>query len=375
MYGRFVTVGIERLLLRTLSRAILLLGLAMPLAVLADAAQPPTIPMRSEPARFGWHLDTEAMSTVDGGLRRGTAADTVLQVAGRLDTGALGLWSGGRVYLAAVHIVSGEPSSRYIGDLQGASNLAAHSTSRVYQFWYRQRLGATASVRVGLIDLNQYLAVTDNAGLLINSSFGILPTISGNVPSSIYPEPGVGAVVELGSADATTRIGLFQGQPEHRGEPFDGGAMVIGQHSRGGVTLGAWQYRGHGTTVPANDWGAYAIVDRNLFQSGGRRIAGFLQAGASPGHVNTVPYYLGVGLQIPGLVPGRPGDRMAAGVARAWIRHSAVGAETTWELTYAAQIGRHTYLQPDLQYIVHPAGAVDPASATVATLRLHIEFE
>ncbi|OIQ00823.1 MAG: hypothetical protein AUK35_01200 [Zetaproteobacteria bacterium CG2_30_46_52] len=64
---------------------------------------------------------------------------------------------------------------------------------RLQQFWYQHRLNETTSVLFGWHDLNAEFYVSDYAALFLNSSFGIGPEISGNVPTSLFPEAGLSA--------------------------------------------------------------------------------------------------------------------------------------------------------------------------------------
>lgn len=332
-------------------------------------------PATGRAVSVGGHLDSEAVSDVAGGLRRGTAYDTVLHLGISFDTAPLGLWRGGRLHVSAVHITSGQADGHLIGDLQGSSNLAAHDADRIYEFWYRQHWGDSWSARIGWIDLNQYLLVADDAQLLINASFGLMPSMSLNLPASTYPEPGFGILVHEQDTRGGTRIGIFQGQPARRAQAFDSGMTAVAERARGPFKLGAWYHRQRANEQRASGWGLYAIWDGVVAAPGGRTLKGFVQAGVSPRSANPVPYYLGAGLNMVAPIAGRGNDRFSAGVARAWVRRQPAAAETVWELTYSAALGRHLYLQPDLQYIVHPGGRTTVGDATVAAVRLHVEFD
>ncbi|MEJ2645985.1 MAG: carbohydrate porin [Gammaproteobacteria bacterium] len=342
-------------------------------AALAAGPRPARIllfPTLRQALQTGVHLDTESVSNVAGGLRRATAFDTLLHAGINLDSGALGLWQGGKLRLSAVRINSGQPDTYNIGDLQVTSNIAAPNATRVYQFWYRQRLSRRVAVRAGLIDMNQYFAVTPHAGTFLNASFGILPTISVNVPSSIYPTPGAGIIVSGRVAGWQAEAGAFQGEPSHRGEPFQHGAMAIGQVQRGPLQAGLWNYRETGSTA-RNDWGAYGSFSGTL----ARGVSGFVQFGATPRSGNQVPYYLGAGLMARSPLFDRPGDRLGLAVARAWIRGAPKAAETIWEFTCVVPLSRHFYLQPDVQYVVDPSASSSIANATVVFMRVHMEFD
>jgi porin len=347
-------------------------------------------PLVSEaPSTFQWslHLDSEAVSDLGGGLRRGTVADTVVHAAMALDTQPLGLWGGGRLAASAVHIRSGEPSQDYVGALQPVSNFEAEPASRLYQLWYRQQFHwSDSQLKAGLIDLNQDFMAADSAAALINASFGLMPTLSANVPASSYPEPGFGIEAAATWQAWQFQLGLFQPDPTDRGSLFQHGHLVIGEmgydrtvngQSWGHYKLGVWQYRQSDTDlvgVPADDAGIYGIVDQTLFRRGPRDASVFVQAGASSRSANAVPYYLGAGLQLHAPLRRRPNDLFTAGIAHARIRGDNATAETVCELSYIVRLHRFANLQPDLQYVSHPGGRAEVNNALAAILRLHLEF-
>ncbi|HKJ94949.1 MAG TPA: carbohydrate porin, partial [Gammaproteobacteria bacterium] len=321
-----------------------------------------------EPHAFQWglHIDTDTVANLRGGLQRGTVGNNVIHAAVAMDTGPLGAWRGGRLAASALRIVSGEASVHNIGDLQVADNLDARSDSKVYQLWFRQRFragtrhGPHFRLRGGLIDLNQHFAAVDAASLLLNSSFGIDPTLTANVPISTYPTPGWGLEGAATWKHWSAQLGVFQPNPDKRGQGFRNGRMSIGEldyQTTDGATqlkLGGWHYRqsdpATGTT-PNRDWGAYALAQTDL-TSGPNAPSAFVQLGHAPDRANAVPHYLGLGVQVPGPLPGRPQDGFTAGMARAEVRGAA--AETSYELSYLVNLGRFVTLQPDLQYIRHP---------------------
>jgi len=345
--------------------------------------------MSEEPSAFQWslHLDSEAVSDLGGGLRRGTVSDTVVHAAMAVDTQPLGGWAGGRFAASAVHIRSGQPSQGYVGALQAVSNFEAEPATRLYQLWYRQRFGwSDSQLKAGLIDMNQDFMAADSAATLMNASFGLMPTLSANVPASSYPEPGFGIEVAAAWQPWQFQLGLFQPDPTDRSSLFQHGQLVIGEmgydrtvngQSWGRYKLGVWQYRQSDTDlagVPANDSGVYGIVDQTLFRRGPRDGSVFVQAGASPRSANAVPYYLGAGLQLHAPFRRRPNDLFTAGIAHARLRGDNATAETVYELSYILRVQRFANLQPDLQYVSHPGGQTDINNALVTVLRLHLEF-
>ena len=319
---------------------------------------------------FSLHWDSDIYGNPHGGARRGYATDSVAYAQFGLNTGALGAWQGGQFTLGLQSITSTHPSA-YVGDIQTLSNLDAPNQREVAQLWYSQALGATI-LRGGIIDLNNFFDVTDTASLFTNSSFGITPSISANVPSSIYPARGWGLMAQLGKGNNDWQVGLFQGNPADRSSALHGGTMLIAErgwqnHATGShLGIGAW-YRQvpPGGGSPTHDWGMYSIMEHALPDD--PDAMGFVQAGISPGQVNTVPGYLAAGVHFNHVSPVV--SEWGVAFARAWIRgHSA---ETSVETTALIPIDNSVIaLQPDVQYILHPSGVLP--NALVLGLRLHM---
>lgn len=318
------------------------------------------------------HWTSDAYGVVDGGSRRGYATDSVLYAGLGLDTGALGAWSGGRLEAEFQAIASTHPSD-YAGDLQTLSNLDAPDRRQLAKIWYAQRIG-DAVVRGGIMDLNRYFDVDAAAGLFANSSFGIIPSISANVPASIYPNFGWGLMTALGGNRNYWRLAAFQGDPADRASALHAGLMLVAERGWSNpadgaqLAFGGWYRRAPaGPGSPGSDWGAYANLGHALPRH--PDAVAFLQLGASPGRVNVVPWYLGAGVRLRGLAPGI--SDLGLGLARAWIRGHA--AETSLEATARFPLQRGALaLQPDLQYILHPSG-IHP-NALVIGLRLDASF-
>jgi porin len=130
--------------------------------------------------------------------------------------------------------------------------------------------------------------------------------------------------------------------------------------------------------------GIYAVADQTVWKNGAgaQSVNLFLRAGGAPDNRNLVSFYVDGGVGITGLVPGRDKDVLTFGVAHAKISSDAAKAdedtrivnadpsfpirdqETIFEVNYLAEIAPWWSVQPDVQYIVHPGGNVQNASAT-----------
>jgi porin len=100
--------------------------------------------------------------------------------------------------------------------------------------------------------------------------------------------------------------------------------------------------------------GFYSYSDQKLWDNGSRNLSVFTQVGYSPGKC-TNSFYLGVGMNYTGLWSRHGKDIAGIAVASEHFR-GGWKSETAIEFTYRYQINNHFFVQPDIQYIFHPAG-------------------
>ncbi len=353
------------------------------------------------------HADSELFSNLSGGIRRGSEGNLAGQIGGEYDTEQAGLWKGGKFSLSLMGIYSSKVQQNYSGDIQTASNIWAPDAIRFYDAAFRQRWTDWLNTRVGYMDVNYYFDVTANALQLINSSFGITPTMTVNVPgTATYPYSGLGFLVGIHNEHLSSKVAVFQGDPQHQTSAFDRGYMALWEgglhwgkkddedledntdnYGRYILKIGGWHYQQSNPDLyglsPTTS-GIYAVAEGNWDLSGERELGAFIQMGGAPQNFNPVPWYLGIGLRLGHPFASRPDDSLSVGMAKAWLRSGPVadalgvkpadirGAETSYELTYVAKLTEHVSLQPDLQYIQHPNGYYP--DSTVGLLRVHVEF-
>lgn len=330
-------------------------------------------------------LTADSISNLSGGIRTGTALDSLLQLVGAMYGRVIGLPSHSRIGVSIIRIDSQLPSVKYVGDAQVVSNISAPAATRIYQLWYRQDLpGVPVRLRLGVMDLNLHFDVTESAGTLINSSFGFTPAITGNAPAiSTYPKPGYGAMVLWASGDTAARVGVFQGNALQRHTVFHGGHTLIGewQHLGAGsdhhpytVKVGAWQCDCASGTAQGGrlqTWGGYGSVQLKLATRGGYPASVFAHLAGTPSPDSIAPLAAAVGFTLPRPFPSRVNDLLSAGVTRENLHH--LPAETSYEATYVWGVSEHFSLQPDVQYVVHPSG-IHP-NAWVFMLRANINYD
>ncbi|WP_019833682.1 carbohydrate porin [Sphingomonas sp. PR090111-T3T-6A] len=338
---------------------------------------------------------TDVIGNASGGVERG------VDWIGRLD---LTVASGDRLFgIDGAHaqfdmmlLHGGGFSAVRTGDGQVLDNIDAPHAVRPFEAWISVPLTPRLRAKAGLVDLNSEFDPQNVGTLFLNSSFGIGPDLSqaGLDGPSIFPVTAPGMVLAYEPAGWSARLGVFDalaGDPEHLHRVFPDsfgrhGALVIGQASAliGPVVqayAGAWAFTDPLPRIDApgeaRSAGGYVEIEARLLDDGPTRaLKAWVRAGKATERANPIGTYVGGGFTW-------GGDRRMAGiaVARAILGDPAwragqpavpapYRAETAWEITARERMGRGLFLQPDMQYIVHPGWAPSVGNALVLALRL-----
>ena len=135
--------------------------------------------------------------------------------------------------------------------------------------------------------------------------------------------------------------------------------------------------------------GVYGVIDQQLYRPAGAAADGgisvFALGSVSPSDRNLVDVYASGGIVFAGMVPGRPDDKFGASfiyarfsdnirgfdadqIAFTGLPLSVRDYELNIELTYVAQIIPGWTVQPDFQYIWHPAVGDQPSARHAAVV-------
>jgi len=313
-------------------------------------------------------------------LRKETVYQDNLDLTLTLDTQQAGLWPGGTFFLYGLFNHGSFPSANVIGDLQTVSNIeASRNQFIVNEAWYEQRFSDDdVSLLLGLHDLNSEFYVSEYGSLFFNSSFGIGPEVSANVPTSIFPKVAFGVRLNISSADTWyMRAAVYDGNPETRSFSTSEGAMFIGETGRhvgkGIIKAGYWLHTADKTFAGqkfSHDYGIYGITEYELFtlEEGGA-LGGFVQFGWVPGKRNDITRYFGAGLHLSGMVPMRENDEQGIAIANATTR---AGVEHSIEATWRVVLTDWLAVQPSMQWIINPGGNRIAPSIRVGLLRFEV---
>jgi porin len=379
--------------------------------------------------------DGEGLVNATGGVRKSAAYLGNLRLQLTFDGERLLGWPGATFFLQGLWTHGGHPS-RFVGDAQGVSNLEAPGGWQLYEIWLQQNLlGNRVSALLGRYDLNSEFYRLQSAALFLNSSLGVGPEFSqsGRGGPSIFPDTSVGLRLAFKPArDVVLRAAVLDGAPVNR--PDGGhrvfaqgdGLLLVGEAAfltrpvpedrplgsrfrigRGGgsrpydgkLAAGGWYYTATFDDVSERESegrpvrhrgsaGAYVLADELVHRSAAqprRQINVFAQLGFGDSRVNRFGFYAGGGLVFSGLFAALENDELGLAVALArngahfieLQRQDAVpvtGTETTVELTYLVQIGKHLALQPDLQYVMRPGTDPTRKDALAVALRFEISY-
>lgn len=336
------------------------------------------------------------INNLSGGIKRGSSYLGMANLRVLFDTQNAGLWKGGSFYLNAANTHGATPSADMLGDVQVVSNIDAGDHTYVQELWFKQTIGRVDLI-AGLQDLNVEFANTENGAVFMNSSFGIMPLISANIAAPIFPLTSLGLTVKWNMNEKITWLNaLYDGSPtdfEHN--PHN---LTWGYHTADGIlAISELQYNLNINELPGTyKLGAfshshfidqdipdslnhtifsfYSIVDQKVWQQGTKSLGVFAQLGYSPSKVSTTDLYVGGGINYNGLFRKEGDDVLGLAFAYNYFNEMP-DHETTIELTYYYPLTKNIFIQPDFQYIIHPAatgGNLD--NCLTANLRFGFTF-
>jgi len=369
----------------------------------------PTNSEQANPAQRKNSFHTEASYTGDicinmlGGINTGTKYLGMANLKLGFDTKMAGLWKGGQFFINGAVTHGKSPSEFLVGDFQAVSNIDAGDHIYIHELWYKHQF-KRFEITLGLQDLNVEFAASDNGSMFINSSFGIPPVISDNIPAPIFPLTALGINSKIEITDnVSLSTAVYDGCPtafEHNIyntnwhlSNKDGtlilnelawsmdffqlpGTYKAGYYFHSGLTQSDPE-TGSATEVFDNNYGFYFIADQNVWEKSDseQSIGVFAQLALSPTAINTHHYYFGGGLNYSGFSKKQPNNALGLAFASSGFDQKIKKNETTIEMYYKKQIRENLFFQPDIQYVINPAGTDEVLpNALVGLLRFNIAF-
>ncbi len=378
------------------------------IAGMLSAIVSPTLQGQEKDNVLNASITQDVTSNLSGGAQTGETQLGLINLDFAMNTENMNLWKGGTFKVHIQNTYGGRPTEKFVGDLQVYNNIENGNHTYLYQLWYRQSLG-DLSLLLGKHDMNAQFFTSGMAGTYINSSFGIMPLASLNVPVSIFPNTTLGLTGHYTiNPNMSVQAGIYNGIPGEITQSnfgtdlnlgFDHGFFYIGEfHLKnpfealsGTYKVGAFHHSGSFSTPTKNSrqqpgaGGVYFMADQMLTSAGkdGRKGLGtFLQLGYSPDVSSINDFYWAFGMNYTGLL--HPGGKDEAGLA---LAHASAQdrlaearekelrrCETVVEFTYRYAITDQITLQPDIQYIIHPGMNPGLENAWAGTFRIHWNY-
>ena len=343
--------------------------------------------------RLGGVLVSNGNYLASGGNSPGVASFNNLLVTGlNADLDKLVNFPGAMIGAALLRF-DGQPTNQQAGLVTGYNSLPGApplNRTELYELWWRQSLFAdTVAVRFGkLVPTNDFdnvvrpvpvqdpsLKIPAVSGLLYTPIFAN-PTILGFLPGYYNSAYGVTATLapskswylSLGTYDGNGARGVQTGLetlPAFNGYRFQigeiGAAWLLGpQGLPGAFAVGAWDQTGQltlkkypmGVITQDGAQGVYMFASQRLWRgAGGDGVSGFVQFGANDLRTTLFAnHYFGLGFTGFGLIPGRPGDSVGAGLAWSELNQNLPyrGDEVLLQAYYQIQVKSAFYLEPAL---------------------------
>jgi porin len=337
-----------------------------------------------------------------GGIKTGSVYLGMANICLGFNTQNAGWWQGGEFFIKGAHIHGNSPSEKLAGDFQVVSNIDAGEHTYIQELWYKQTLD-NIELTVGVQDLNAQFIAIESGGLYLNSSFGIPSVASDNVPISVFPLTVPAVMGKWTINDKMVwQNGVFDGKPTNFEDnrynvnyqlSNDDGALVISEwqltwlkYLPNTLKVGGYYHTGlreeneiTGTkeTTFDNNWGLYCLMEHTVWKQAdtNRKLNLFGQAVFSPTKYNHHHWYLGGGMNFSGIFASCSDDVLGLAVAHAGFNHPNKKNETIIELSYQKMLGDHFFIQPDVQYIINPAGTDENLdNALIAIVRMGLNF-
>lgn len=381
--------------------------------------------MNARGITFPFTYTGETLGVISGGRPPGAVYDGLLELGVQIDFEKLAGWKGTSFLVNALYPHGDSITDLYVHDFNRLSNIDAYHDERLNELWLQQCFsGDKFSLRVGQLRSDAEFFISNNAALFLNSAFGVIPVVSQNFNSPIYPTAAPGFRFRFAPNDAFYALfGVFTADAGNQATNNRNGTRFF-NGNRGALLLweiayttnppsstdgdgkqqmpverplsGTFKVGGFyntdifkdltGGSQQRGDYAFYLIADQEVWHKSSTSDEGlklFGRIGAAPADRNVVSFYCDGGLNYKGIFPTRNNDIFGIGVSYTKISHyfsdpSGSPVPTHYEgiieLTYQAPINANFTLQPDLQYIFNPGAVGRSPNALVAGLRFNINF-
>ncbi len=321
----------------------LLIGGLLAASVEAQAAERHEGPTDhpDSPYTLGLLYRADVLSSVSGGLKRGTMALGNLDAKADINLERLAGWSGMTAGVHAVWSHGSKPNTHLVGSIQGIDNIEVETnTAKIFQAWIeKQWLDDRLSARFGLYDLNSEFYVSHSSGIFLHPAPGIgseMAQTGVNGPS-VFPTSSVALRLRARPTEETyLQLAVLDGVPGDPDDPhgthiqFNDGdgtlrvveagfipslasnAETLGLSATDKYAVGVWSYTSRfadltetdATGDPlmrGNNRGFYVLAERTIHAAAnGGHVDAFARYGRANADLNPLSSYAQIGLVFTG---------------------------------------------------------------------------
>ncbi len=358
----------------------------MNMAHILSAQTPDSLP--EPPRRL---FDFEATYTGDfagnamGGIKQGFGFLGYATMNITFNTEAAGWWKGGSLTVGGASTHGATPTDSWLGDFQVADNIEAGNHIFLQNIYFQQNIGPV-DITAGLHDFNAAYAFLDHASLFLNSSFGINSVLASSFDVPMFPINSWGLTVNWNATPwLNIRAGAYDSPLGFDENPYnikwrftpDKGAVIAGeiefltnirQEMAGTYKIGT-VYQTAKRLIEVHFCGEQILWKRQE-----RNLALFLTAAWTPKAKSENFVHWSAGMHFTGIFSKKGKDCLGFACTSSWLNND-FGQETALEFNYQYTFNEHFYLQPDIQYIITPAGTEETyKNPLFMALRLGISF-
>lgn len=333
------------------------------------------------------------------------------------------MWKNGKFSVFMLNTYGNNPSAKYIHDTQYFDNMEAPqakhitlSRNNVFEFrnfiycLYYEHTFKNFKLLIGQYDINYDFANSNTGFNFVNSSFGVSPAITVNVPSfSTYPFTALAVRGDYNLNKFHFKSAITEGSGGDQKINLHGdsynftegeGVMIMNEveylnvqndHWKSSYKIGVWNHTGHifyDLTRPEvelgkhplvkGNSGIYLIADKVLsfeHQDSSQFLSGFITLDYVPGKQNFYNYSIGGGLSYTGLFKKRTEDVISIGAFCPFVNDKLVREqgfaknEIAAEFNYNIKVNAFINLQPSFQYIYQPGAIVGSYNPVAFLLR------
>ncbi|MFW5872404.1 MAG: carbohydrate porin [bacterium] len=338
------------------------------------------------------NITVDQVSNISGGIKQGSSTLALFDFSLQFPLAETGFLQNTDIHTHLIKTTGKAASENFIGDLQVASNIEGHASNLFYELLVIQNF-KNLYLSVGFHDLNAEFMAGEYAGDMINSSFGITPSVTLNMPVSIFPITTFGGYAKYHQDQFDLAGGFYNMNYDFLDDAsfkphnhfFQKGYMTVGEARyrwlQSGKVAGEYKIGGYykncnkntnsnqnGFYCPGREnYGIYMNIDQTLFSFSKSVLGTFIQTGFSPVKLNYASEYYAGGFSL-----RREGDKtlqqVGIGFGRVQLNKfkdgdftAANNHETMFEATAKIALSNAIILQPDIQYIINPSGTYDNA--------------